>query len=275
MLDAYAMSDIFDEEPEPSAAKPAATMIIMHSDPDGGPPKLLMMERVKTMAFAGGAAVFPGGKVDMADFDFARSLADDVALGLGIDEIAARLASIRETIEEAGLALGLKGVGDPADCNAARDALNGQTATLRDVCEAQGWTPDLAQLVPWARWRPPAKERTTRIYDTRFYLVDAGDTQLNAIVDATENTALFWASAQEALDYADEGRIHIIFPTRRNLERLAQFDRYSDAAAHARAHPVRTVLTYIDKRDDGTFLRIPGDHGYPVTEEPINIAARG
>lgn len=275
MLDAPVMNDIFNEEPELSPAKPAATMVIMHSDPDGGPPKLLMVERVKTMAFAGGAAVFPGGKVDKADFDFARSLGNDLTLGLDIDEVAARLAAIRETIEEAGLALGLAGVGDPADCEAARDALNSQSSTLRDVCDTQGWTPDLAKLIPWARWRPPTHERASRVYDTRFYLVDAGHAQLNAVVDATENSALFWASAQEALDYADEGRIHIIFPTRRNLERLAQFPNFSDAADHAHAHPVRTVLTYIDKRADGTFLRIPADHGYPVTEEPVASASRG
>ncbi len=269
------MSSIFDTEPELAPAKPAATMVIMHADPAGGPPKLLMMERVKTMAFAGGAAVFPGGKVDKADFDFARALDGELTMGLDVDEVGARLAAIRETIEEAGLALGLKGVGDPADCGEARDALNGQSANLQQVCADQGWTPDLASLVPWARWRPPAHEKTSRVYDTRFYLVDAGQAQLNAVVDATENVSLFWASAAEALALADAKKINIIFPTRRNLERLALFDDYGAAAKHAHAHPVRTVLTYIEEREDGSFLRIPEDHGYPVTEESLERAQRG
>jgi len=101
------MSETQPDDNYTTPAIPAATMVIMHGDPDGGAAKILMMERVKTMAFAGGAAVFPGGKVDEADFEFARSLPDDVRLGLDEDEVAARLAVIRETIEEAGLALAL------------------------------------------------------------------------------------------------------------------------------------------------------------------------
>ena len=42
-------------------ATPAATMVICCQNPDGGAPLLLMVERIKAMAFAGGAAVFPGG----------------------------------------------------------------------------------------------------------------------------------------------------------------------------------------------------------------------
>ena len=86
-------------------ATPAATMVIFRDNPSGGAPLLLMVERVKAMACAGGAAVFPGGKVDAADFDYAAMLKGPLEL----DEAAARLAAIRETIEEAGLALGCRG----------------------------------------------------------------------------------------------------------------------------------------------------------------------
>ena len=250
------------------AATPAATMVIFHKDPDGGPPKILMMERTKFMAFAGGAAVFPGGKVDAADFEYARSLDHD----LDADEAAARLAAIRETLEEAGLALGLSGISDPADCHDARASLhNGEP--LSAVCERHGWTPQLETLVPWSRWRPPNLE--TRVFDTRFYLVDAGDVQLNAVVDATENTSLFWASAREVLDLAEQEKVKIIFPTRRNLERLALFGSYTDAAAHANDYPVKTVLTYIEQRDDDRWLCIPDGHGYPILEESLSSAMRG
>ncbi len=249
-------------------AIPAATMVIFHKDPAGGAPKILMMERVKAMAFAGGAVVFPGGKVDAADFEFAAMLNHL----LDVDEVAARLAAIRETLEEAGLALGLDGVDDPADCGDARAALHaGQP--LSAVCARHGWTPNLAALVPWSRWRPPGLE--TRIFDTRFYLVDAGDTQLNAVVDATENQSLFWASAAEVIDLAADKKVKIIFPTRRNLERLALFDSYHAAAAHAAQHPVSTVLTYVEERADGRWLCIPGGYGYPVTEEHFDSAMRG
>ena len=253
-----------------SPATPAATMVIFRDDPSGGAPLLLMVERIKAMAFAGGAAVFPGGKVDAADFDYAAMLGGP----LDLDEAAARLAAIRETIEEAGLALGLSGVSDPANCADARAALH-DGDSLQVICARHGWTPDLVQLVPWSRWRPPAFERAARVFDTRFYLVDAGDSAPLATVDNTENRMLFWASAADALECADEGKIKIIFPTRRNLERLAMFGDFDSAAAHAAAHPVSTVLTFVEQREDGRWLCIPDGHGYPVTEESFANAMRG
>jgi 8-oxo-dGTP pyrophosphatase MutT (NUDIX family) len=251
-------------------ATPAATMVIFRENPEGGAPLLLMVERVKAMAFAGGAAVFPGGKVDAADFDYAEMLGHPLPL----DEAAARLAAIRETIEEAGLALGLSGVSDPADCDDARAALH-DGESLQAICNRHSWTPDFEQLVPWSRWRPPAFEGASRVFDTRFYLVDAGGSAPLATVDNTENRCLFWASAVEVLEKADRGEVKVIFPTRRNLERLALFGCFDAAAAHAAEHPVSTVLTYIDKRDDGNWLCIPDGHGYPVTEEPMASAMRG
>jgi hypothetical protein len=47
---------------------PAATIIIYRNCPEGGLPQVLMTVRSKGMAFAGGMAVFPGGRVDEADF---------------------------------------------------------------------------------------------------------------------------------------------------------------------------------------------------------------
>ena len=251
-------------------ATPAATMVIFRDNPSGGEPLLLMVERIKAMAFAGGAAVFPGGKVDAADFDYAAMLGGPLEL----DEAAARLAAIRETIEEAGLALGLSGVADPADCDDARAALH-DGDSLQVVCVRHNWTPDLTQLVPWSRWRPPAFERASRVFDTRFYLVNAGKSAPLATVDNTENTALFWASAADVLEKADKGEVKIIFPTRRNLERLAMFGDFDSASAHAAAHPVSTVLTYVEEREDGRWLCIPDGHGYPVTEESFANAMRG
>jgi 8-oxo-dGTP pyrophosphatase MutT (NUDIX family) len=41
---------------------PAATLVIFRDA--AGAPELLMVERAKAMAFAGGALVFPGGRID-------------------------------------------------------------------------------------------------------------------------------------------------------------------------------------------------------------------
>src|SRR6478735_6240795 len=79
---------------------PAATVIVMRET--AGAPEVLMLERAAGMAFAGGALVFPGGRIDPGDHALAARLGATDA-----DEAAARIAAIRETIEEAGIALGM------------------------------------------------------------------------------------------------------------------------------------------------------------------------
>src|SRR5438270_4237120 len=78
-------------------AIPAATLIVVREQA-GGAPELLMVERAESMAFAAGALVFPGGRIDDADRQLAASL--------GLEDGAA-VAAIRETIEETAVPLGL------------------------------------------------------------------------------------------------------------------------------------------------------------------------
>ncbi len=250
-------------------ATPAATLVIFRHDADGGAPQLLLVERSSEMRFAGGAAVFPGGRVDPADRDLAAALGAEGEDA--IDDTAARIAAVRETLEETGLAVGLTERPTLEQALSARKLLLAEGA-LAPVLAAMGWTLDLAALIPFARWRP--KHREIRVFDTRFYLADLGTGAVELLVDATENTHLFWASAAEALQLADSGDIKIIFPTRRNLERLAQFASFADAAAHAAEVPVRMISPWIEERDGGRWLRIPEDAGYPVHEEPLTSVMR-
>lgn len=79
-------------------AVPAATVILLRDGLDGV--ETLMLRRNAALAFAGGAWVFPGGRVDPGDLDPAQP-DDEIA--------AARRAAAREASEEAGLDL------DPAE----------------------------------------------------------------------------------------------------------------------------------------------------------------
>ncbi len=54
-------------------AIPASTLVIFRDTP-AGPPELLMVELANAMAFAGGALVFPGGRVDPGDHALAAVL---------------------------------------------------------------------------------------------------------------------------------------------------------------------------------------------------------
>lgn len=254
---------------EPVTQIAAATLVVFRHAATGGPPELLMVVRAREMAFAGGMAVFPGGRVDAGDYALAARLAPASAQ----DDAAHRIAAIRETIEETGLVPALRG---PIDATAAR-ALRREVVkagALAPVLDAHGLVLDLDVLVPFARWCPRGMAHS-RIFDTRFYLHDIGTGAVDLTVDATENTRLFWISARDALARAHSGELSVIFPTRRNLERLAQFATFAEARSDAETTPVRTIIPQIAQRDGQRVLTIPDDLGYPVTHELLDSAMRG
>jgi 8-oxo-dGTP pyrophosphatase MutT (NUDIX family) len=243
---------------------PAATLVLFRDGPpnSSGGPEHLFVERATTMVFAGGAVVFPGGRVDPGDYELAARFPH-----LDVADAAARIAAVRETIEEAGIAVGMD-----ADVEILRTAL-AEGIALGPLLDAHGLTLDLDVLVPFARWCPNFKE--TRTFDTHFYLARVEADHAEARVDATENTHLFWATAAQVLARADAGEIKIIFPTRRNLERLATLDSFEDARVHADVHPVETVTPWVEDHDGTQMLCIPTGLGYPVTSEPMDQVRRG
>lgn len=248
-------------------ARPAATVVILRDRP-GAAPEILMMERASSMAFAAGALVFPGGAVDEGD----HTLAAAIGGALPLDEAAARIAAIRETLEESGLAIAFTQAVEQDRVAAMRQMLV-EGAGLGDVLSVHRLEVALDALVPFARWHPAHFEQARRVFDTRFYLVRAPEGQ-EASVDATENVRLFWGCAADTLTGCDQGEGQIIFPTRRNLERLAQFLSYDDIAAHARSIPVEKVTPWFEERDGEKHLCIPAHLGYPVTSEPLTTLRR-
>jgi 8-oxo-dGTP pyrophosphatase MutT (NUDIX family) len=256
------------EEPDISTLRPAspAATLVLFRERDNGPPELLMVERSSKMAFAAGAIVFPGGRVDDDD----RKLAE---LHSHIDPecAAARIAAIRETIEESGVPIGLSSAPSTDWLNEARTALHDRQPFSTQL-ERGGLSLDLQALIPFARWRPNFNE--ARIFDTRFYIARAPDDLPDALVDATENVRTFWSSAAESLEAAERGDVHVIFPTHRNLERLAQFESFEIAHRHALDHPVRMIVPWMEKVEDETFLCIPDNAGYPVTRQSLRTAKR-
>jgi len=247
--------------------RPAATVVILRDRPVG-PPEILMMERASTMVFAAGALVFPGGAVDASD----QALAASIGGVLPPDEAAARIAAMRETLEESGLATGLDRPVGMAQAVAMRETLLGG-ASLASVLKDHGVTLDLNLMQPFARWHPSPREMVRKIFDTRFYLVRAPDGQ-EPSVDRTENVRLFWSSAADTLARCESGDGHVIFPTRCNLLRLAQFSSVDAIIAHAALIPVEKVTPWIEDRDGESHLCIPAHLGYPVTSEPMRTVQR-
>jgi 8-oxo-dGTP pyrophosphatase MutT (NUDIX family) len=247
-----------EDLPEPI---PAATLILMREAPGGGAPEILMLERSETMAFAAGALVFPGGRIDPADHEAAARLAPQLADG------AARIAAVRETIEETGVAPALPA---GADAKALRAGLSAGEA-FQALLDAQGLSLDLEALTPFARWCPNFRE--ARRFDTLFYLARAPEGGGHS-ADRTESVHTFWAPAAAVLEDIGSSRAKAIFPTRRNLERLARFASLEEARADAAAHPVEKITPWVEERQGRRFVCIPEGIGYPVTCEPYESARR-
>ena len=243
---------------------PAATLIVFRDRPNGAP-ELLFVERARAMAFAAGALVFPGGRVDSGDQAMALELND------AGEEGAARIAAIRETIEEAGIAVGLTLLPDPAALARIRNGLH-DGEPFEELLTREELGIDPAALVPFARWCPAHPH--TRIFDTRFYLARLPEGAPEPEVDATENVRVFWATAEAVLTDVAAGRARAIFPTRRNLERLARFGTFAEAIIDAQARPMRMVTPWTEMREGAEHLCIPDDLGYPVTAELLADAIR-
>lgn len=250
----------------------AATLVLLRETPAGV--ELFMAERAKSMGFAGGMMVFPGGKVDEADVALARDA--ELAPGFAaLDPVdaAARIAAIRETFEEAGVLVTVGGPVSEEMRSHWRSRIVEHEESFADFLYTTGHRLDREALVPFAHWCPPLGLEKKR-FDTRFYLarMPADET---AEHDGSESTRSHWITAAEALKRADAGENAIIFPTRRNLERLALCDSIEALIASARATPVVLVQPVVEERDGAHYLCIPENAGYPVTSERLDRAMRG
>jgi 8-oxo-dGTP pyrophosphatase MutT (NUDIX family) len=242
-------------------AIPAATLIVVR-DRSGAPPELLMVERGQAMAFAAGALVFPGGRIDEAD----RVLGN----GLGAD--AAAVAAIRETLEETAVPVGLS---PSMDRNAALDLQRGLAAdaSFSALLAKHDYVIDPASLTPFTRWVP--KFHAVRRFDTMFFVARCpeGDWEPNVI--ESECAGACWIRAGEVLERERDGEARLIFPTRRVLERLGQHASFEEIRADALAHPAEPITPWVEERDGEQFITIPDHLGYPVTQERLDGLWRG
>jgi 8-oxo-dGTP pyrophosphatase MutT (NUDIX family) len=257
------MSDI----PTTAEIRPAATILLLRDDPTF---EVLMVKRHHQIDFASGALVFPGGKSHAGDHDPAwagHTIGWDAYDG---DQRALRIAAIREVFEEAGILLAKRRDGAPMSGEACpmeiRAAVDAGTTRFIDVVEGLDARLDLSALTVFARWITPPL--TPKRFDTWFYAVNAPIEQL-AACDGRETVDAEWIAPSEALRMGAAGERKVIFPTRMNLQLLAEANSAADAVARAAARTLVTVLPKIEQRDSGRFLTLPPDAGYGAVAEPL------
>jgi len=221
-----------------------------------------MVERAGGMAFAAGALVFPGGRIDDAD----RELGERS----GLD--AAAVAAIRETIEETSVPVGLAPLPDPASARQLQDALVADNP-FGELLDQGGIRLDPAALTAFARWVP--KFHAVRRFDTLFYVARCPDGHWEPRVVEGECSAAAWMTAEQVLERDRRGEARLIFPTRRNLERLAQHASFDEIRADGLTYPIEPVTPWVEESHGERFITIPGHLGYPVTQEKLDGLWRG
>jgi len=242
-------------------AIPAATLILVR-EPAVSAPELLMVERAGGMAFAAGALVFPGGRIDQAD----RQLAED----RGVDPAA--VAAIRETLEETAVPAGLAPLPDAATARVLQDELVADRP-FAELLRERGLELDAAALTAFARWVP--RFHAVRRFDTLFFIARCPPGEWQPRVIEGECAGAEWLSAAQVLERDRSGEARLIFPTRRTLERLAQHPSFDAIRADALAHDIVPVTPWVEERDGERFITIPHDLGYPVTQERLDSVWRG
>ena len=226
------------ESKPPAIPRPAATLMLLRDGAQGL--EVLVVARTREVDFAAGALVFPGGRVEEADAILAPP---------GDPLGAFRIAAIREAWEEIGILLA-EAPAPPAAPNTPFGA------ELR----ARGLRPEPGRLVHFAHWITP--EHAPKRFDTHFFAALAPEGQ-EAVHDGREAVECAWLRPQDALDQAGQGRWTMVFPTRLNLRRLAQFGSAAEALEAAARTPVVTVMP-VPRPDGagGTNLHIPEAAGY-------------
>ena len=175
----------------------AATVIMVRDLPDGL--HVYLQRRVRTMAFAAGMHVFPGGAVEPDDIRLADELvaaraelaalpfAARPAASAGEDTLASRIAAVRETLEETSHDLG--------------DPLN---------------------LGYVGHWVTPAVE--DRRFDTRFYAAELPAGQ-DLMALTSEHQAIGWYRPQGAAS------LPMLPPTAAALAEVARFATVAEVLA--------------------------------------------
>jgi 8-oxo-dGTP pyrophosphatase MutT (NUDIX family) len=267
-----------NETAEHAAQTPrdSATIVVVRQA--GGAVELFCVERHPRSQVLGGAIVFPGGKVDAADWedcwtDLTTALRPR-ARALG-EERAARafaVAALRELLEEAAI-LPVTGT-----------ALNNETTLELQRLLASVPGTEHEESLAFARllqdrhlklatdrlevlWRWITPEVEARRYDTRFYLLALPEGQLGRH-DERETTRSFWATPQELLQRWHRSEIILAPPTFCTIELLRAARSVDEAFAIAQRQSLQPICPVASFEGGQMVIALPGDPLHPDAALP-------
>lgn len=246
----------------PVDPRPASTVILLRDTAAG--PEVYLLRRQRTMAFAAGMTVFPGGRVDAGDASVADSWAGPSPewfadrMGCPVDSAAAYVAAaVRETFEESGVLLAGPStssvVGDTtrADWEADRVALEAGELRFADFLHRRGLVLRADLLGAWAHWITPEFE--PRRYDTRFFVAALPAGQVTRDV-TSESDQVAWMRPADAVAAVDAGELLMLPPTYVCCRDLAPYGDVAAVLDAAGDREIRTVLPTVRVDGDDAYL---------------------
>lgn len=257
----------------PVEPRHAATVVLVRDGATGL--EVYLLRRQKSMAFAAGMYVFPGGAVDPRDesLDLQAWVGPPPAEWSGPLTAEPRLATalvcaaVRETFEESGVLLAGAADGSVvadttgADWEADRLALLDRSLSLAALLARRHLRLRADLLRAWAHWITPEIE--PRRFDTRFFVAALPAGQRTRDVGG-EADRVEWTRPAVALAAAERGERFMLPPTAFTLAELATYDTVADLLAAGTQRDVRPVLPkVVVTGDTEARLLLPHDADYP------------
>jgi 8-oxo-dGTP pyrophosphatase MutT (NUDIX family) len=256
------------------APRDSATLILLRAVPGAsGAFEVCLLQRPRSMAFAAGQYVFPGGTLEPGDREDAGAAwsgpaphpwTESTASSPGL-VVAAVRAAVRETFEEVGVLFAGTGADDvlaevsgeewEADRRAvaAGDVGFGQILLRRSLV-LRG---DLVR--PWSRWVTP--RLGGRRFDTRFCVALLPEGQQARAADG-ETEQLQWMTPSAAVESWRRGDLAMMVPTVETLRGLSEYTHLSEVfAADGSMDPIEPELRTIEGR---RVLVTPNGTEYPL-----------
>lgn len=209
--------------------------------------EVFLQRRVRTMAFASGMTVFPGGGVDVQDADASVGWVGPEpglwARWFSCSEPLARAlvcTVVREAFEESGVLLAGTATEVVTDTGAyadARAALTSGELSLAEFLADAGLVVRADLLRPWANWVTPEEE--PRRYDARFFVAALPEGQV-ADGATTEAESTCWRSPADAIADAEAGRVSLMPPTWHTLAEIGRFSSVAEVLASERT--IRRIM---------------------------------
>jgi 8-oxo-dGTP pyrophosphatase MutT (NUDIX family) len=224
--------------------------------------EVFMLRRSAGSAFGADAYVFPGGTLEEQDFDLVDRAAgadeariralfraqvpeelpvEETALGER-EKRALSITALRELFEECGVLFACDEQRRPV---AEWDASDPDRARLHigelrfsQILEARNWIADVRPLELFSHWITPKGE--PHRYNVYFFVARAPAGQ-HPVADAFETHDGIWISPAQALEDHANGKLALMYPTRKHLERLCAFDDVAALLEFAKHKPVLTI----------------------------------